>query len=183
VVALQVKNALQLVAMNDAAARLGLRAGMALADAKAMYPTLAVADADPEADQRLLAAIADWCDRYTPLVGLDPPDGLTLDITGCTHLFGGEAAFCDDIVRRLGLQGLAARAAIADTVGCAWAVARFSFPPLQGEGRIAEGNPGRGPVHNRTPSRLASRADLPLAGGGKAESPTPARSPAGCRSL
>jgi protein ImuB len=125
VVALQVKNALQLVAMNDAAARLGLRAGLALADAKAMYPALAVADADPEADQRLLAAIADWCDRYTPLVGLDPPDGLTLDITGCTHLFGGETAFCDDIVRRLGLQGFATRAAIADTVGCAWAVARF----------------------------------------------------------
>ena len=24
---------------------------------------------------------ADWCDRYTPLVGLDPPDGLFLDIT------------------------------------------------------------------------------------------------------
>jgi protein ImuB len=125
VVALQVKNALQLAAMNDAATRLGLRAGMALADAKAMYPALAVVDADPQADRSLLEAIADWCDRYTPLVGLDPPDGLMLDITGCAHLFGGEAAFCDDIVRRLELQGLAARAAIADTVGCAWAVARY----------------------------------------------------------
>ena len=40
----------------------------------------------------LLEAVADWCDRYTPLVGLDPPDGLMLDITGCAHLFGGEAA-------------------------------------------------------------------------------------------
>jgi protein ImuB len=133
VVARQVKNALRLAAMNDAAARLGLRAGMALADAKAMYPALTVMDADPEADRILLAAIADWCDRYTPLIGLDPPDGLTLDITGCTHLFGGEAAFCGDIVQRLGRQGFAARAAIADTVGCAWAVARFSPPPC-GEG-------------------------------------------------
>jgi protein ImuB len=133
VVALGVKNALQLAAMNDAAARLGLRAGMALADAKAMYPMLTVADADPDADRGLLEAIADWCDRYTPLIGLDPPDGLMLDITGCAHLFGGEAAFCGDIVQRLGLQGFAARAAIADTVGCAWAVARFSPPPC-GEG-------------------------------------------------
>ncbi len=180
VVALQVKNALQVAAMNDAAARLGLRAGMALADAKAMYPALTVMDADPQADRILLAAIADWCDRYTPLIGLDPPDGLTLDITGCAHLFGGEAAFGGDIVERLGRQGFAARIAIADTVGCAWAVARFSYPPLQGEepapglrpgGRIAEGNPGRGPAtdpaaHNRTPTRLAARADLPLAGGG-----------------
>src|SRR5580704_15686903 len=158
VVALQVKNALQLVAMNDAAARLGLRAGMALADAKAMYPALAVADADPEADQRLLAAIADWCDRYTPLVGLDPPDGLTLDITGCAHLFGGETAFCGDIVQRLGLQGFAARAAIADTVGCAWAVARhahFSHPLLKGKGDYAIVPPG-GARDALLPLRLAA---------------------------
>jgi protein ImuB len=125
VVVALVKNALALMAVNDAAARLGLKSGLALADARAMYPTLTVADADAEADRRLLEAVADWCDRYTPLVGLDPPDGLTLDITGCAHLFGGEAAFCADIVQRLARQGLAARAAIADTVGCAWALARY----------------------------------------------------------
>ena len=62
--------------MNDAAARLRLKPGMALADARAMYPSLPVFEADFEADRRLLEAIADWCDRYTPLVGLDPPDGL-----------------------------------------------------------------------------------------------------------
>jgi protein ImuB len=175
VVAQPIKSALRLAAVNDAAARLGLSTGMALADAKAMYPTLTVVDADPEADRHLLEAIADWCDRWTPLIGLDPPDGLTLDITGCAHLFGGEATFGGAIVQHLGLQGLAARAAIADTVGCAWAVARYggglSHPPLQGEGRIAEGNPGRGPTHgrtnDRTPTRLAARATLPLAGGGK----------------
>jgi protein ImuB len=130
VIAEPVKNALRLAAVNDAAMRLGLKTGMALADAKAMYPTLTVAEAAPAADRRLLEAIADWCDRYTPLVGLDPPDGMMLDITGCAHLFGGEAALGHDIVRRLALQGLAARAAIADTVGCAWAVARFSPLPL-----------------------------------------------------
>jgi protein ImuB len=124
-----IKNALALVAMNDAAARLGLTAGMALADAKAMYPTLLVADADARADHRLLTAIADWGDRYTPLIGLDPPDGLTLDITGCAHLFGGEAALGNDIMQRLAGLGFAARAAIADTVGCAWAMARFGEAP------------------------------------------------------
>ena len=133
-----VKNALALVAVNDAAARLGLKAGMTLADARAMYPMLVVADADAQADRRLLEAIADWCDRYTPLVGLDPLDGLTLDITGCAHLFGGEAAFCDDIVQRLERQGLAARAAIADTVGCAWAVARYASRPPPERGRKSE---------------------------------------------
>jgi len=119
------KNALRLYAVNGAAERLGLKPGLALADARAMYPRIAVADADPGADRRILEAIADWCDRYTPLVGLDPPDGLLLDITGCAHLFGGEAALARDIVDRLARQGFSAHAAIADTVGCASAVARF----------------------------------------------------------
>ena len=120
-----VKGALRLAAVNDAADGLGLKPGMALADARAMYPRIAIADADPDADRRMLSAIADWCDRYTPLVGLDPPDGLLLDITGCAHLFGGEEAFRRDIVARLHAQGFQARAAVADTVGCAWAVARY----------------------------------------------------------
>jgi len=130
VVAAEDKGALRLAAVNDAAARLGLKVGLALADARAMYPALAVADADPPADRRLLAAIADWCDRYTPLVGLDPPDGLVLDITGCAHLFGGEAALARDLVRRLAGQGFQARVAVADTVGCAFAVARYGEPSL-----------------------------------------------------
>jgi len=120
-----VKSALRLIGLNDAAARLGLKAGMALADARAMYPTLAVADADIQADRQTLEAIADWCDRYTPLIGLDLPDGLKLDVTGCAHLFGGEAAFCRDLVERLATQGFQARAAIADTFGAAWAVTRY----------------------------------------------------------
>ena len=87
-----IKGALRLSAVNDAAAALGLRAGMPLADARAMHPAIAVAQADERADFALLEAVADWCDRYTPLVGLDPPDGLLLDVTGCAHLFGGETA-------------------------------------------------------------------------------------------
>jgi protein ImuB len=120
-----VKSALRLMAVNAPAVQRGLMPGMALADARAMYPTLAVAEADPHADHCLLEAIADWCDRYTPLVGLDPPDGLLLDITGCAHLFGGEAALGRDLVMRLEAFGFAARVAGADTVGCAWGVARY----------------------------------------------------------
>ncbi|HMA74163.1 MAG TPA: DNA polymerase Y family protein [Xanthobacteraceae bacterium] len=120
-----IKGSLRIVAMDDAAQSLGLRPGMPLADARAMYPTLAIAENDEEADRHLINAVADWCDRYTPLVGLAAPDGLMLDITGCAHLFGGEAAMWRDILVRLADQGLHARAAIADTVGCAFAVARF----------------------------------------------------------
>jgi protein ImuB len=125
VVVAPIKSALRITALNDAAARLRLRTGMALADARAMYPALVVEHADPDADQRLLEAIADWCDRYTPLVGLTSPDGLAFDITGCAHLFGGEAALCRDLAARLETQGFAVRVAVADTLGCAYAVTRF----------------------------------------------------------
>src|SRR5205085_7607360 len=135
IIAGPVRGALRLTAVNDDAAALRLKPGMPLADARAMYPAIAVADADEAADRRLLAAIADWCDRYTPLVGLDPPDGLMLDVTGCAHLFGGEAALCGDLTRRLVAQGYQARVAVAATVGCAWAVARYA-ESLPRRGRV-----------------------------------------------
>jgi protein ImuB len=138
VVVAPVKSALRVTAMNDAAERLGLITTMALADARAMYPALLATDADPEADAALLVAVADWCERYTPLVGLDVPDGILLDITGCAHLFGGEAALCRDLVGRLARQGLRARAAVADTVGCAWAVARYGRTPIVARGAALE---------------------------------------------
>jgi protein ImuB len=121
--------------MNDAAQRLGLRPGMPLADARAMFPALVVAAGETAADRRLLDAVANWCDRYTPLIGLDVPDRLMLDITGCAHLFGGELALCRDLLARLAAQNLHARAAIADTAGCAWSVAHHGdaslVPPRQ----------------------------------------------------
>jgi protein ImuB len=129
VVIASIEQAQRIVAMNDAAARLRLKLDMPLADARAMYPSLPVFEADVKADRRLLEAIADWCDRYTPLVGLDPPDGLFLDITGCAHLFNGEATLARDLLTRLKQQGFAARAAVADTPGCAWGVGRCASMP------------------------------------------------------
>jgi protein ImuB len=126
----EVKNAYRLTALNNAAAALGLKTGTALADARAMYPGLAVEAADPAADRLLLGAVADWCDRYTPLVGLDPPDGIVLDVTGCAHLFGGERDLCRDLMRRLAIQGFHVRVAAADTVGSASAVARYGTPAV-----------------------------------------------------
>jgi len=168
IIAGPVKGALRLTAVNDAAAAQRLKAGMPLADARAMFPAIAVADADEAADARLLEAIADWCDRYTPLVGLDPPDGLLLDVTGCAHLFGGEAALCRDLTQRLAVQGYQARVAVAATVGCAWAVARFSSLPRRGR-VVGEADRVGVSSHAMTPTRRTSCVDLPLSGGGKGE--------------
>jgi protein ImuB len=99
---------------------------MALTHARAMVPGLAVVDADPEGDAAALARLAAWCLRYSPLTAADPPDGVWIDITGCAHLHGGEAALRADLLERLaGGRGVHARAAVADTPGAAHAVARF----------------------------------------------------------
>ncbi len=90
-----------------------------------MCPALIVAEEDAAADARLLKDIADWCQRYTPLVGLDAPDGVLLDIAGCAHLFGGEAALIDDLMRRLRTVGIDGTVGIAATIGAAHAMARF----------------------------------------------------------
>jgi protein ImuB len=114
-----------LLAVDAKAQRLGLTAGLALAQARAMHPALAAVPEDQAGDARLLDALADWCQRYTPLVAIDPPDGILLDIGGCAHLFGGEAKLRDDLLARVTGFGLSARAAIATTIGTAWAAARF----------------------------------------------------------
>ena len=118
---------------------------------------LAAIDADDAADAAALDAIADWCDRYTPLVGLDPPDGLLLDITGCAHLFGGEESLRRDLVRRLAAQGFHTRAAIADTSGWAWAVARYGVTTSVGRTshRLALHSRGRAALGMRLPPRRA----------------------------
>lgn len=113
-----------LAAVDSAAAALGLHPGMALAQAQALVPGMTIQDADPEGDQAALRRLAGWCLRYAPLVSVDPPDGLWLDVTGCAHLQGGETALLRDLVCRLAAQGLLARAAAADTPGAAHAVAR-----------------------------------------------------------
>ncbi len=121
----KVRSALRLVALDEQAEALGLRRGQTLTDARAMILTLEAVDADEDADRALLEHIADWAERYTPLVALSPPNELLLDITGAANLFGGETALCHDLLDRLEHQGFGAFASIADTPGAAIAAVRF----------------------------------------------------------
>ena len=113
------------VAVNTTAERLGLSPGLALAQARAMHPAIIAMPEDRPADTRLLASFADWCQRYTPLIAAEPPDGILLDIGGCAHLFGSETKLRDDLLARVQRLGFSARAAIASTIGAAWAAAHF----------------------------------------------------------
>ena len=107
-----------------------LHIGDRLADARAKAGTyVQVRDADPDADAAALRRLALWGLRYTPLSSPWPEeiggDGFFLDVTGASHLFGGEAALLKDLALRLSQFGLAARCALAETPGAAWALSRF----------------------------------------------------------
>jgi protein ImuB len=60
-----------------------------------------------------------------------------LDITGCAHLFGGEAALLGDLAARLEHQGFLACAAIADTPGAAFAAAWYGNADVVPQGGAA----------------------------------------------
>lgn len=112
----------RLVALCEGAAKLGLAPGLGVAEARARFPHLELIEADRPGDARLLEMVADWCDRYTPLVALDGSSRLLLDISGCAHLFGGEAAMVADLTTRLTAQGLTVRTAVARQAGTAQAL-------------------------------------------------------------
>lgn len=120
------RGAMRIMAVDAAADALGIVPGLALADARARVPELTALPHDPTADALLLDWLVEGCARYTPTVAADPPYGLLLDITGCTHFYAqGEVGLTADLSGRLARLGLSARSACADTPEAARALAEF----------------------------------------------------------
>ncbi len=117
------------LAADAAAQAAGLRPGMPVAKAQVLVPGLIVRDAEPSADAEALDRLAVWLLRFAPIVAPDPPDGIVIDSTGADHLHGGETAMLDGLIGRLAVSGVTARAAIADTWGAAYALARYAARP------------------------------------------------------
>jgi len=125
-----------LLCLNPAAEALGLRRGQPLSEARALVSGLITRPAAPQAQARFMQVLRRWALRYAPWVateagaaggtGGEGADGLVLDITGASHLMGGEAALCDDLRARLEALELTPRIGLAGTRGAAWALARFA---------------------------------------------------------
>jgi len=100
---------------------------MPLSEATAMAP-VHLEPYDPVADRIALEKLAAWCHRFSPLVGLEeaqPPEALLLDVTGVAPLFGGEAALVKEVESAFQRLRLSLRHGLADTIGTAWAFARY----------------------------------------------------------
>jgi protein ImuB len=120
-----------IAAACPAARALGLTPGMALAHARALVAGLDVRDAAPAADEAVLERLALFAARrWTPTAAASGADGLWLDLTGVTHLFGGERAMARRILRFCERLGFTARIAVAGTAGAAHALARYARASL-----------------------------------------------------
>lgn len=116
-------NTVQISALNSAACAAGLTPAMTQAEAQNLCPDLQILPHDTKADTRLLKRLGLWAMQFTPLVMLDAPHALALNIHGCGHLFGGEAALARQSQQALATMGFTAHAALADTLGAARALA------------------------------------------------------------
>jgi protein ImuB len=135
------KNRDVVTAVSSAAAGMGVRVGEPLAAVRARLPALVAEPHDEAADATALLKLGQWAlRRYSPLVALDPPDGLFLEAAGASHLWGGEPRMLADIATRLASEGLALRLAVAPTAAAARALARFGpeSPAIVPPGGIPE---------------------------------------------
>ncbi len=112
--------------VNAVAARFGLAPGQRATDAAAAHNDLAIAYADPAYEAAALDRLAAWARRWTPHTRTDGVDGIALDVTGCTHLFGGPDTMLDTIADRLAAMGITANLAMAPNHAAANALARHA---------------------------------------------------------
>ncbi len=115
-----------LSSLSVAASKAGLRRGQPLRDAHAMCADLVTRPSVPHREEAFLNALHRWAEKFSPWVSSEPPDALVIDLTGCTHLFGGEAPLTQQITLDCGDLGLTVQMGIADTLGAAWALARYA---------------------------------------------------------
>jgi protein ImuB len=115
---------LLITATNDLAEQQGIKKGMVVADARVIIPSLQVLNQIPDLNNKLLHKLAEWCIRFTPYVAIDA-DGLIFDASGCAYLWGGDVAYLKAIIQRLNGRKYQVRVGMADTIGAAWAIARY----------------------------------------------------------
>ena len=121
--------------------RVGVRAGMAVVQARALFApdeagSVCLEPHEPECDRVALHKLAVWAHRFSPVVAIDTPteegrepDGLLLDMTGSEAVFDGEERMLRVVAERFGRLRVHAHIAVAPTIGSAWAMARFGSAP------------------------------------------------------
>ena len=134
-----------LLAVSDAAYKFGVRVGQTVAEARSCVAALAIRGLTNQALCHALGRVAEVALSFGPTVSIDtgdtskPLDTVWVDLTGTTHLWGGEEATLFELNSRVRELGHRVRSAIADgprlaRAACAFATASESIVP-QGGGK------------------------------------------------
>ncbi len=120
---------IRVAAVNNVAQKLNIHSGLAFADARARAPNLVFEEIDRVADIAALHKLAGWMVRFSPCVSVDGEDGLIMDVTGISHLFGSEKHLAEEVRNHLKTNNYISHIAIAGTPGAANALAHFRAKP------------------------------------------------------
>lgn len=101
-------------AVNAEAQQFGVRAGQTIAEARSLVANLAISTVKTATLRAALERVAESMTRFGATVALHLPDTVWVDVTGSTHLFGGEWPLLEDIQAVLDDIGHSARLAMAD---------------------------------------------------------------------
>ena len=133
----EIGNLREIASTSLAAEAAGLSRGQALSEAAVLCPQMLTRPANAPREAEMLTALRRWAGKFSPWVAQEGAASLMIDLTGCAHLFGGEAALFAQMHEECRDLGLSVCAGIADTAGAAWALARYA-----GGGGFAPGRNG-----------------------------------------
>ena len=102
-------------AVNDSAARAGLRAGMRLTAAHALLRDFAMIEHDPQAEARCQRFLAAWAYRHSSLVSAQWPDCIVLEVRASFRLLGPWPRIEARLREELAMLGFRHRIALSPT--------------------------------------------------------------------
>jgi protein ImuB len=123
----------KLDAVSPMARRFGVRPGQSIAEAGAFIAGFDVRRLSLAALTQALSTVAEVALAFGATVALGPPDTVWVDISGSSHLFGGEAPLAEELANRVRALGHAVRLAVAPGPALARAFAHWSPPQRDGK--------------------------------------------------
>ncbi|THH35261.1 DNA polymerase Y family protein [Aliishimia ponticola] len=161
-------NAQVISSLSIEAQHKGLYPGQPVRDAHAMCDRLITRARAPLAEARFLAVLRRWAGKFSPWVAEEGQAGLVVDLTGCAHLFGGEAPLMQVVQQDCHDMGLAVQMGLADTRGAAWALARYAGKdaalPRNGDAIDQEARATRSRAGKRHWTRGGAAPEMPVDG-------------------
>lgn len=121
-----------LAAVNGAAKKFGVRVGQTVTEAHAFVTQLVVKEVTRDQLQARLGEIAEVALGFGPTIALEAPDTVWVDVTGASHLAGGEEALALELGARVRALGHTVKVAVSEGPRLAQAFARWGQASCEG---------------------------------------------------